>query len=446
MADPAGWVVTVQLTESFHSAVADLIAEAGLGHYAHLAGDGQTPTNGVVAGMVLAGGSEAEGIDLLANLGGPSVPRFVIGASPDHRIAATALHRGARDYFALPQDIDLLRRTLERIAQQVRGTREAERFAEGEQQASGFDAMIGDSPSLRQMIDQAKRVALHRDVTVLIGGETGTGKELLARAMHYGSARASAPFVEINCAAIPTNLIESELFGHERGSFTGAVTNKPGLFELAHGGTVFLDEIGHLSVEMQPKLLRALESREVRRVGGRQSRPFDVRVVSASHVDLALAVSRGEFRQDLYYRLNVVHLVLPPLRERGSDIELLARTFIHQIAGAYGIPMPELTSELRVALRSHSWPGNVRELRNAIERALVLSPPGTLVLSDLAAVQLPLSAGISSLPFPAPLHAIVRRATEAMLELTGGNKSEAARRLDISRPRLQRILEGVNDV
>ena len=277
---------------------------------------------------------------------------------------------------------------------------------------------------------------------MLIGGETGTGKELLARAIHYHSPRAAAPFVEINCAAIPANLLESELFGHEKGAFTGAVAAKPGLLELAEGGTVFLDEIGNLPTDLQPKLLRALESRQIRRVGGRETRTVDIRLISATHVDLAGAVRRGEFREDLYYRLHVVALVLPPLRERSGDVELLAQTFAVQLATAYGLPVPALTPDVRAALRAHTWPGNIRELRNAIERALVLSPPGVLELTDLLATAS--TATDAGLPFPAPLDTIIRAAALAMLEQTGGNKSDTARRLGISRPRLQRILDGTS--
>jgi len=291
-------------------------------------------------------------------------------------------------------------------------------------------------------------VAKHRDVTVLIGGETGTGKELLARALHYDSPRAAAPFVEINCAAIPANLLESELFGHEKGAFTGATGAKPGLMELAHGGTVFLDEVGHLPLELQPKLLRALEGREIRRVGGQQSRKVDVRIIGATHVDLAQAVKRGEFREDLYYRLNVVALVLPPLRDRGEDIEILAENFAAGLAAQYGLPRPELTAAVRQDLRQHSWPGNVRELRNTIERALVLSPPGMLELVGLLGESPGQRVSGSSsgvLPFPATIRAITQVAAEEMLKLVAGNKSEAARRLEISRPRLQRILDGTAD-
>jgi two-component system response regulator HydG len=362
----------------------------------------------------------------------------------DHRIGAAAVRQGATDYFALPGDLDLFRRTLERVVREADTAGRAEEFAAAERTGSGFGAMVGQSPRLRQVLDQGRRVAGHRDVTVLIGGETGTGKELLARAIHYDSPRAAAPFVEINCAAIPANLLESELFGHEKRSFTGAIATKPGLMELADGGTVFLDEIGNLPLELQPKLLRALETREIRRVGGATTRSIDVRLISATHVDLAAAVRAGEFREDLYYRLNVVTLVLPPLRDREGDVELLAETFANQLALAYGLPVPELDAAVRSALRAHAWPGNIRELRNAIERALVLSPPGTLTLEDLLAAP-PRAAAGDGLPFPAPLDTIIRAAALAMLDRTGGNKSETARRLGISRPRLQRILDGEAD-
>ena len=395
--------------------------------------------------LVMAGGAEGKALDLLAELQMGTLPVYLIGAAPDHRLAAAAVQRGARDYFALPDDVDLLRRSLEREARGAQGRLEAVRFAETERTTSGFGAMIGRSPALRKTLDQAARVAVHRDVTVLIGGETGTGKELLARAIHYAGPRAEQPFVEINCAAIPASLLESELFGHEKGSFTGAIAAKPGLFELAHGGTLFLDEIGALPLELQPKLLRALESRTIRRVGGHAGRQMDVRVMGATHMDLGGASRRGEFREDLYYRLNVVTLTLPPLREREGDVELLAETFLTRIAAAYGLPQPPLTSDLRAVLCAYSWPGNVRELRNAVERALVLSPPGSLRAEELVPPQDEQGDGRGALPFPVPLDMLVRSAVRAMLELTGGNKSEAARRLGISRPRLQRILDGQPD-
>jgi DNA-binding NtrC family response regulator len=436
----------VRLSDSFHATLGDLAEELGARLAEWSPGEGEPPPAGVSCVLLLAGGAESQALDLLGGLPRPELPRYVVGAAADHRLAATALQRGARDYFALPDDLGLLRRLLERERREAQGRTDAKQFAAEERRETEFDTMVGRSPALRRTLEQAARVAQHRDVTVLIGGETGTGKELLARALHYHSPRAAAPFVEINCAAIPANLLESELFGHEKGAFTGATGAKPGLMELANGGTVFLDEIGNLPLDLQPKLLRALEGREIRRVGGQQTRKVDIRVVGATHVDLAAAVGRGEFREDLFYRLNVVALVLPPLRERGDDVELLAETFVNRIATQYALPVPPLSPEVRAALRSHHWPGNVRELRNVIERALVLSPPGTLELTEPLGRQVPETPrGEGTLPFPATIKAITQAAAQAMLQLVTGNKSEAARRLGISRPRLQRILDGQGD-
>jgi two-component system response regulator HydG len=440
MATPEWRVGLVLFSDSFRSTVSGIVEELG-GRPVELAAgtDEARPATDVV--LLLAGGSESQALDYLVE-SGSAAPRFMVGAAADHRIAAAAVQSGARDYFALPEDLDLLRRCLERQAREAASRIEAGRFADAERRATGFEAILGSSATLREALDQAARVAPLRDLTVLVGGETGTGKELLARALHYGSPRAGDPFVEVNCAAIPANLLESELFGHERGAFTGAIAAKPGLFEIAHGGTLFLDEVATLPLELQPKLLRALETRSIRRVGGQQPRQVDVRVVAATHVELGQAVRRGEFREDLYYRLNVVALTLPPLRDREGDVELLARTFVEQIAGSYGLPVPELSAEARAALRAHRWPGNVRELRNVLERAVVLSPPGTLRLGPLSEPAAREGSREGVLPFPAPLAEVVRTAAQSMLELTGGNKSEAARRLGISRPRLQRLLDG----
>lgn len=435
-------IAIVRLSDSFRTTIAELAGDLGAGLHDWKPGEGEAPASGATCTLLLAGGAESQVLDLLGTLPA-GLPRYVVGGSPDHRVAAAAIQRGARDYFALPEDLGLLRRSLQRERDEAAGKANAEAFAADERRLSGFEAIIGRSAALKRSLDQGRRVAQHRDVTVLIGGETGTGKELLARALHYDSPRAAAPFVEINCAAIPANLLESELFGHEKGSFTGATGAKPGLMELAHGGTVFLDEIGSLPLDLQPKLLRALEGREIRRVGGQTTRKVDVRVIGATHMDLGAAVSRGEFREDLFYRLNVVALVLPPLRDRGEDIEILAETFAARLSAQYGLPVPPLSAEVREAIRTHSWPGNVRELRNAIERALVLSAPGTIELAELPTARLaaePARDGV--LPFPATLKAITQSASQAMLELASGNKSEAARRLGISRPRLQRILDG----
>jgi two-component system response regulator HydG len=438
------WLIAgVQLSESFRSTLTDLARDlrASVVECVPEAGWG-IPTETSVL-VILAGGSESVALDLLGELPAAPVPTYVVGASLDHRIAAGAVQRGAQDYFALPDDLEELRRSLERDAHKVEGRTEAARFAEVERRSNGFDTILGRSTALRSSLDQAARVAAHRDVTVLIGGETGTGKELLARAIHYESPRAAEPFIEVNCAAIPTNLLESELFGHEKGAFTGAVASKPGLFELAHDGTLFLDEVATLPIDLQPKLLRALERREIRRIGGQQTRQVDVRLIAATHADLRTAVSQGLFREDLYYRLNVVALTLPPLRDRESDVELLAETFVARIATSHGLPVPPLTPEIRNALREYRWPGNVRELRNSIERSLVLSPRGTLRVEEMGMQQGAIRRE-EGLPFPATLAALTRAAALAMLQLTEGNKSAAARRLGISRPRLQRLLDGTD--
>jgi Nif-specific regulatory protein len=304
--------------------------------------------------------------------------------------------------------------------------------------------IIGNSKAMRSVYQAIAQVSTS-DTSVLLRGESGTGKELVAHAIHYASRRSSKPFVKVNCAALPEGVIESELFGHEKGAFTGAVATRKGRFELAQGGTLFLDEIGDLSAAMQIKLLRVLQEREFERVGGTATIKVDVRVIAATNRDLEKLIEKEEFRQDLYYRLNVVALTLPPLRDREGDIELLAETFTTRLASQYGLPVPPLSTEGRGALRAHTWPGNVRELRNAIERALVLSPPGTLRPQELwtpVAEALPTRG---RLPFPARLQEITLAAVRAMLDLTGGNKSEAARRLGISRPRLQRVLDGKSD-
>jgi DNA-binding NtrC family response regulator len=438
-------IAIVQLSESFRVTLGDLARDLRASVVEWIPEAGPSVPGGAAVLLVLAGGAESAALDLLAELPTGGAPRYLIGASLDHRIAAAAVQRGARDYFALPDDLELLRRSLEREGREVQGRTEAGRFTEVERRAHGFDTILGRSSALRQSLDQAARVAVHRDVTVLIGGETGTGKELLARAIHYESPRAAQPFVEVNCAAIPGNLLESELFGHERGAFTGAIASKPGLFELAHGGTLFLDEVATLPLELQPKLLRALESREIRRVGGQEERQVNVRLIAATHADLRAAVSQGRFREDLYYRLNVVALTLPPLRDREGDVELLAETFVTRIASSYSLPVPPLGPELRSAIREYRWPGNIRELRNAIERSLVLSPRGTLRVEEMGLDRGVAPAEPGGLPFPSTLAVLTRAAALAMLELTEGNKSAAARRLGISRPRLQRLLDGTDE-
>jgi transcriptional regulator with PAS, ATPase and Fis domain len=278
-------------------------------------------------------------------------------------------------------------------------------------------------------------------VTVLITGETGTGKELVAQALHYNGPRGAGPFVEVNCAALPASLLEAELFGYEKGAFTDARTAKPGLFEAAHGGTLFLDEVGDLAPDLQVKLLKVLEDRKIRRLGSVRTRDVDIRLVAATHVDLVAAVREGTFREDLYYRLNVIPVHLPPLRERADDVVLLARHFVRATAERHGLDAPDLLPPVASRLRAYDWPGNVRELRNAIERAVLLGDR-RLSAEDLALGELgtpAMSAG--PIPFPATLAEIERAAASAALERESGNKSAAAQLLGISRTRLYRLLD-----
>lgn len=429
----------IRLSESFREVWADVCEEIGV--RCNDISPNDTPNSNTVAVLLAARGEEDRALDLLLEMPRSSaVPVYVVGAAQSHRFAVSAMRRGAADYFALPDDLALMRRTLASRAETAAGR--MRRSGEVAGVEDSFSALVGRSSAIKATIQKAARILHHPDVTVLIHGETGTGKELLARALHDGSRRAEASFVAVNCAAIPANLMESELFGHERGAFTDAHRSKPGLFEEAEGGTLFLDEVGNLPLTLQGKLLRVLEDKKIRRVGGTGSREVDVRVITASHVDLEAAAEKGEFRDDLFYRLNVVTLTLPPLRERGEDVELLAEEFTSSLSKLYGLPVPELTEELRAVLRSHHWPGNVRELRHAIERALLLSAPGTLDAGELIP-EVAESSARAARPARsgATLDEIVLEAVAAAVERHGGNKSGAARELGISRARLQRLLD-----
>ncbi len=396
----------------------------------------------MIALLIAAGGEEERGLDYLLAHDVVQPPTYLIGSNASHRFAVEAVRRGAANYFVLPHDVDLLRRTLAANAEAARERRSGELAQIG----TGFEHVIGESPALKATLAKAARIMTHGDVTVLIRGETGTGKEVIARALHDGGPRANEPFVTVNCAAIPSNLLESELFGHEKGAFTDAKQMRIGLFEEADRGTLFLDEVGHLPLHLQGKLLRALEDKHIRRVGGTRDRKIDTRILTATHVDLPQAIACGEFRQDLFYRLNVVTLELPPLRDRGGDVELLAREFAKTLAARYQVPVPELSPEVIAAVRAHDWPGNVRELQHAIERALLLSPRGSLDPAELALDSTVRPETTSeALPFPATLKEINAAAANAAVKLHDGNKSAAARQLEISRARLQRLIEHGED-
>ncbi|MEN8376195.1 MAG: sigma 54-interacting transcriptional regulator [Gemmatimonadota bacterium] len=432
-------VAVLALTESFGSAWAEVADAADAALRLESEAGELAPLGEVDALIVGAAGREFDldaDIDSLRSAG--AGPIAVVGADTGHRAAVAALGTGAREYFALPGDLAALRAWVSALCDEGRSRARAAQRAETEQRAYDFSAIIGDSELLRDAVRRAGKVIPRDRATVLLTGETGTGKELIAQAIHYNGPRAASPFVEVNCSALPANLLEAELFGYERGAFTDARTAKPGLFEAAHGGTLFLDEIGELRIDLQAKLLRALEERSVRRLGSLRSRPVDVRIIAATHVDLPAAVEAGDFRQDLYYRLNVVSIHLPPLRERGQDVLLLARHFLDDIAGDYDLERPDLPAALEQTLLLRPWPGNVRELRNAMERAVVL---GGEVLSEEDLFP-PLAAEPAEgpIPFPATIDEIELAAAHAMLTHHRGNKSAAARALGVSRSRLYRLL------
>jgi transcriptional regulator with PAS, ATPase and Fis domain len=323
---------------------------------------------------------------------------------------------------------------------------------QGAAEPFSFERIVGTSARLRDAVQMARMVARARLSTVLLVGETGTGKELFARGIHCEGASAAAPFVAVNCAAIPELLLESELFGHEAGAFTGAQFRKQGLMEVAGRGTLFLDEVHHLPPTLQPKLLRVLEERCVRRLGGSHEIKIECRIVAATNVAIEDAVSDGTFREDLFYRLNVLRVDIPPLRERLEDIDALAHHFLAEVARMHHASTKALLPDAATALRSHTWPGNVRELRNVLERAVVLSGDASEVgVKHLLIQQRTTQAAnvggerrlAGRIDIPAEgksLEEIEREAAQLTVQLTKGNRSQAARLLGISRPTLARLL------
>jgi DNA-binding NtrC family response regulator len=289
--------------------------------------------------------------------------------------AVEAMKQGAFDYINKPFSTDELVLTIRRALEEQELRREVARLRQRARGVGSEIQIVGKSPAIERVIDLIARVAPSR-ATVLVTGETGTGKELVARAIHAASNRGGKPFMPINCAAIPDNLLESELFGHMKGAFTGAIQNKKGLFEEATGGTVFLDEISTMSMALQPKLLRVLQENLIMRVGGRQPIPINIRLIAATNVDLRKKVAGGEYREDLYYRLNVFPIEVPPLRDRSEDIPLLSNFFLQKYSELYQIDPPKLPSRTLDRLMAYQWPGNVRELENFIERAVVLHASG----------------------------------------------------------------------
>jgi two-component system response regulator AtoC len=392
------------------------------------------------------------GLDVLAALEPVLVelPVIVITALGGSAAAIEAMRRGAYDYLTKPFDLDEVVLTLKRalkqrdLAREVKALRACNGDDDGDtsdQSAGAEPELIGQSAAMREVY-KSIGLAAATDAPVLILGESGTGKELVATALHRHSDRSAGPFIRVNCGALPEGLVESELFGHERGAFTGAERQKPGRFERAAKGTIFLDEVGELPLPAQVKILRVLQQNEFERVGGTETLHSDARVISATHRDLSKEVAAGRFREDLYYRLNVARIVIPPLRDRPEDIEPLAEYILRRVERRHGWNALSLSREALAAIRERPWPGNVRQLENMIARAAIASRGRTILREHLEAEQ---STDVSipetpdaggSMPLRALLAEVERRAIERALIACGGNRTKTAEKLGISRRQL----------
>ena len=375
----------------------------------------------------------------------PALPVVLMTAYSSVETAVEALRLGAYDYLVKPLDFEILRHTLRQAIEHSRLSVENRELRRQLSDAAARPGILGRSPAMLAMQETIATVA-PTEATVLITGESGTGKELVARALHSGSARADKPMVTVNCAALAENLLESELFGHEKGSFTGADRRREGRFVQANGGTLFLDEIGEMPLPLQAKLLRALQEGEVQRVGSDAPLTVDVRVLAATNRDLREEVARRRFREDLYFRLNVISLEVPPLRDRGEDIPVLAAHFLERFAGRNRKSIRGFSPQAVDSLLRYAWPGNVRELENAVERAVILCN-GDLItrrelpaaITEAASPEEASSAAVGALA-GLPLDELERRAIGETLRCTGDNKSEAARQLGITRATLHNKL------
>ncbi|MBX5480278.1 MAG: sigma-54-dependent Fis family transcriptional regulator [Myxococcaceae bacterium] len=403
----------------------------------------------VLTDLLMPGLSGLELCDRLA-ANRPDLPVVVVTGHATVDSAVAAIRAGAYDFVTKPIDAQALALVLERAVRHRLLREEVKRLRRVLQHTSAVDDVVGESPALRRVYDLIDRVA-DTDATVLITGESGTGKEMAARALHARSRRAHGPFVAVNCAAMPEALLESELFGHARGAFTDARVTRSGLFVRADGGTLFLDEIGELPLGLQPKLLRALQERKVRPVGSDQEIPFNARIIAATNVDVEQQVKSGRFREDLYYRLNVIALEMPPLRSRGKDVLLLAQRFVQQFAARRGKNVVGLSPAAAERLLTYHWPGNIRELHNCIERAVALTSFEQITVEDLPEKirnyrgwqMLTSRAGMQEL---VPMAELERRYILHVLEVVGGSRTLAARTLGMDRKTLYRRLEmyGVN--
>ena len=386
---------------------------------------------------------DGDGLDVLraAKAQSPSTEVILLTAYAEWKSAKDAIRLGALDYFEKGQEPDELYRRID-LALAGRALRQENENLRAQLRARfGLPGLIARAPAMQSVLDLVERVA-PTDATLLIQGESGTGKEVIAKAVHHASPRARRAFVAVNCGAVPETLLESELFGYMRGAFTGAAGAKPGLFEEADGGTLFLDEIAEMPATLQVKLLRVLQSGEVRRLGATQASTIDVRVIAATHGDLATLITRGTFREDLFYRLNVIQVALPPLRERREDVPALAEHFVTRFAGKLDRPL-RLSSDAVECLLRYPWPGNVRELENAMERAAILARGETITPDDLPPH---VAAGLELGPSPALPRQVTLAEAERIhilqtLERFGRNHSGAAEALGIGRTTLWRKLK-----
>jgi DNA-binding NtrC family response regulator len=380
----------------------------------------------------------------------PEAPVVLFTAHATIQTAVEAIKAGAFDYITKPFTADQLQVVIERALTQRRLQEENRRLKEQLQESYRFENIIGRSLPMLQVFEVVRKVA-RSEANILIVGESGTGKELVARSIHVNSARAAKPFIPVDCASLPENLLESELFGHEKGAFTGAHMTRPGLFENGNGGTVFLDEVGDLGGNLQAKLLRVLQERQIRRVGSNKFISVDVRVISATNRDLAEAVKRAEFREDLFYRLNVISIPLPPLRERKGDIPLIAHHYFQKYLASSGKKITGILPETLALLEAHSWPGNVRELQNVVERAVVLAEKEILLPEDLPEHIRAREAGAlrpesrADLPMKRAKdewnRAFEKEYLLSLLKRHQGNISQAARAAGVDRKTIHRLLK-----
>ncbi|MDY7095755.1 MAG: sigma-54 dependent transcriptional regulator [Acidobacteriota bacterium] len=392
---------------------------------------------------------EVSGLELLRSLkaGNPARSVILMTAYGTIDVAVDAMKEGAEDFLTKPLDYSKLRSTLDAVLKSSGQRSQARRLAERLEQGAGLGSLVGTSRPMGR-IYRLIRTLGGSDASAIITGESGTGKELAARTIHELSHRSGGPFVAVNSAAIPEGLLESEVFGHEKGAFTGAVNARPGCFELAHQGTLFLDEIGEMPLALQPKLLRILEDGKVRRIGGRKEVRFDVRVLAATNREPAAAVEEGRLRKDLFYRLNVFTLTLPPLRRRLDDLPLLAQHFVQRFNDKHGTDVQGLSEEALEALGGYPWPGNVRELRNVVERGVILCRKGWLEAAHLPPyVRRP--NGQARTPIVLPSGVTAEDAERILilktLEHVGNNKAEAARRLGLDVKTIRNKLRAYED-